>query len=149
MRILRRFNAFAPDGFKEGLIISPGPIPRSSGIDTKSTKIAVFAISGFLAAWASILYCARLEAADPNAGAGLELQVIAAAVIGGASPLGGHGSVVKSFLGVLILAVLNYGLAQIGASEPTKRIIIGSAIIASVALDLYRNRPSGHPRLDM
>jgi ribose transport system permease protein len=118
---------------------------RLSGIDARSTRLAVFALSGFLAALASIIYCVRLEAADPNAGAGLELQVIAAAVIGGASPMGGQGSVVKSFIGVLILAVLNYGLAQIGASEPIKRIIIGSAIIAAVAVDLRRNRPARYP----
>jgi ribose transport system permease protein len=116
---------------------------RLSGIDTDATKLSVFALSGLLTALGAIIFCIRLEAADPNAGSGLELQVIAAAVIGGASPLGGQGSVVKSFFGVLIIAVLNYGLAQIGASDPTKRIIIGSAIIAAVAVDLYRRPPAG------
>jgi ribose transport system permease protein len=118
---------------------------RISGIGIESTKLAVFALSGLMAALASVFYCTRLEAADPNAGAGLELQVIAAVVIGGASPMGGHGSVVKSFIGVLILGTLNYGLAQIGVSDPIKRVIVGSVIIAAVAIDLYRNRPARYP----
>ncbi|MFW6171729.1 MAG: ABC transporter permease, partial [Planctomycetota bacterium] len=62
---------------------------------------------------------------------------------------GGRGSVVNSFLGVLIIAVLQSGLAQVGASEPTKRIITGAVIVAAVIIDACRHRlaqPTGSER---
>ena len=65
--------------------------------------------------------------------------MIAAVVIGGTSLMGGRGSVISTFLGVLIIAVLEAGMAQIGASDPTKRIITGMVIIAAVLLDKYRD----------
>jgi len=113
---------------------------RLSGINTRGTKIAVFVLSGILVAIAAVFHCSRLEAADPNAGAGLELQVIAAVVIGGTSPLGGRGSVITSFFGVLIISSLEYGLDQVGATDPVKRLITGAVIIAAVIFDLYRKR---------
>ena len=92
---------------------------------------------------AALFQISRLEAADPNAGSGLELQVIAAVVIGGTSLMGGRGSVISTFFGVLIISVLAAGLAQIGASEPTKRIITGAVIVIAVVLDTYRSRRAG------
>ena len=83
---------------------------------------------------------AYLESADPNAGIGMELAAIAAVVIGGTSLMGGRGSVVNSFTGVLIIAVLQAGLAQVGASEPAKRVITGTVIVAAVVADVYRHR---------
>lgn len=70
----------------------------------------------------------------------MELQVIAAVVIGGTSLMGGRGSVARTLFGVLIISVLEAGLAQIGASEPTKRIITGAVIVAAVVMDTYRTR---------
>jgi ribose transport system permease protein len=70
----------------------------------------------------------------------MELQVIAAVVIGGTSLMGGRGSVVNTFIGVLIISVLEAGLAQLGASDPTKRIITGLVIVVAVIIDMYRNR---------
>ena len=64
-------------------------------------------------------------------------------VVGGTSLSGGKGSVVNTFLGVLIIAVLQTGLAQIGANEPSKRVITGLVIIAAVIIDVYRNRSGG------
>lgn len=113
---------------------------RLSGIDPRPIKLAVFALCGFLTAIAAVISTARMEAADPNAGAGLELRAIAAVVIGGTSLMGGRGSVVSSFFGVLIIAVLEAGLIQKGVGEPTKRIITGCVIIAAVILDQYRHR---------
>ncbi|WP_199032895.1 ABC transporter permease, partial [Ralstonia sp. ASV6] len=89
---------------------------------------------------AALFQVSRLEAADPNAGVGMELQVIAAVVIGGTSLMGGRGSVARTLFGVLIISVLESGLAQIGASEPTKRIITGAVIVAAVVMDTYRTR---------
>lgn len=113
---------------------------RYSGINPRPIKISVFVLSGLLAACAAVLQCARLSSADPNAGAGAELQAIAACVIGGTSLLGGRGSVINSFFGVLLIAVLGAGLAQIGAQEPTRRLITGCVILAAVILDVYRSR---------
>jgi len=112
---------------------------RLAGINPKPYKISVFALMGLLAGLAALFQISRLEAADPNAGSGLELQVIAAVVIGGTSLMGGRGSVISTFFGVLIISVLAAGLAQIGATEPTKRIITGAVIVIAVILDTYRS----------
>lgn len=113
---------------------------RLSGIDPRGLKLAVFALCGFLTSIAAVIHTARLSSANPNTGYGLELQAIAAVVIGGTSLMGGRGSVVSSFFGVLIIAVLGTGLAQIGAQESTKRLITGCVIVAAVILDHYRHR---------
>ena len=115
---------------------------RLSGLNPRWLKLSVFMAIGLMAAVAAIVYTARLGSADPNAGAGYELQAIAAVVIGGTSLMGGRGSVVSSFFGVFIIAVLAYGLSQIGAEEYTKRLITGSVVVVAVILDYYRHRLS-------
>lgn len=113
---------------------------RFSGIDPLPTKIAVFTICGLLASVAAVMNVSRLASADPNAGTGFELQAIAAVVIGGTSLMGGRGTVIGSFFGVLIIAVLENGLAQIGAQEPVKRLATGAVIVLAVVIDRYRQR---------
>lgn len=113
---------------------------RLTGIDTRRVKLVAFMGAGATAALAAIIHTARLGAADPNAGAGFELQAIAAVVIGGTSLMGGRGSVVGTLFGVLIIAVLDTGLAQVGAQEPVKRLITGVVIVAAVILDNLRAR---------
>lgn len=113
---------------------------RLAGINPSPIRIAVFAATGLLAGFAGLMQSARLEAADPNAGTGIELQVIAAVVIGGTSLMGGRGSVINTFFGVLIIAVLEAGLAQIGVSDPSKRIITGCVIVVAVIIDTVRQR---------
>ncbi|MBL7153469.1 MAG: ABC transporter permease [Phycisphaerae bacterium] len=115
---------------------------RLSGIDPRPIKIGVFVLCGFLTSIAAVISTARMEAASPNDGVGLELRAIAAVVIGGTSLMGGRGSVISSFFGVLIIAVLEAGLYQMGVEEPTKRIITGCIIVAAVILDYYRHRIS-------
>lgn len=113
---------------------------RLSGIDPGPIKLAVFGLSGLLVALAAVVDTSRYQAANPNAGSGFELQAIAAAVIGGTSLLGGRGSVLSTFLGVLIIAVLNAGLAALGARDETKRLVTGAVIVTAVILDRYRQR---------
>jgi len=111
---------------------------RLSGIDPRPIRFAVFAMAGLAAGVGAIMQATRLAAADPNAGSGFELRAIAAVVIGGTSLMGGRGSVVSSFFGVIIMAVLASGLAQVGVQEPTKRLITGAVIVGAVVLDRYR-----------
>jgi len=111
---------------------------RLSGIDPRPVKLAVFLFSGLLVALAAIADTSRFQSANPNAGTGFELQAIAAAVIGGTSLMGGRGSVVGTFLGVLIIAVLNAGLAAEGAKDEVKRLVTGAVIVLAVILDRYR-----------
>ena len=113
---------------------------RMSGIDTKFYRLLVLAVSGALAGLGGVFNAAYLGSADPNAGSGMELAAIAAAVIGGTSLMGGRGTVIGAFAGVLIVAVLQNGLAQIGVSEPAKRLITGGVIIIAVFLDSWRIR---------
>jgi ribose transport system permease protein len=113
---------------------------RMSGINPRPYRVSVFALSGLLCALAAVSQSARLASADPNAAVGLELSAIAAAVIGGTSLLGGRGSVVATFIGVLIISVLQTGLAAVGVDEPGKRVITGSVIVVAALLDVWRNR---------
>ena len=114
-----------------------------AGVRTAGPRIAVFAIAGFLSAVGGLFYTSRLGSADPNAGVGLELSAIAAVVIGGTSLMGGRGSVINSFFGVLIIATLETGLAQLGASEPIKRVITGGVIVGAASLDAFRTQFQG------
>ena len=113
---------------------------RLSGIDPRPIKLSVFALCGLLSGLAAVLNTSRFQSADPNMGGGAELEAIAAVVIGGTSLMGGRGSVINSFFGVVIIAVLGAGLAQMGVKDPTKRLITGCVIIAAVVLDHYRHR---------
>ncbi|MBN2211936.1 MAG: ABC transporter permease [Sedimentisphaerales bacterium] len=115
---------------------------RLSGIDPRPRKLVVFALSGVMCGVAAVLQTARLSSANPNAGIGMELSAIAAVVIGGTSLMGGRGSVIGTFFGVLIIAVLDAGLAQMNAPEPSKRLITGCVIIIAAIIDHYRVRLS-------
>jgi ribose transport system permease protein len=116
---------------------------RLSGIDPRPMKIAVFALLGLLSGLAGVFYTSRLGSADPNAGVGLELSAIAAVVIGGTSLMGGRGSVLNAFFGVLIISTLEAGLAQIGVSEPAKRVVTGGVIVGAVIIDAWRHHLAG------
>lgn len=117
---------------------------RLAGIGTRRPRLFVFVLMGALTGLGAILFTARLGSSDPNAGVGLELSAIAAVVIGGTSLMGGRGSVVASFFGVLIISTLETGLAQVGATEPVKRLVTGLVIIVAVAIDA--SRLPGHGR---
>jgi ribose transport system permease protein len=111
---------------------------RLSGIDPRPVKLTTFVLSGLLAGLGALFQVARVSSADPNGATGMELAAIAAVVIGGTSLMGGRGSVLRTFLGVLIIATLQTGLAQVGASEPAKRMITGAVIVLAVVADVHR-----------
>jgi ribose transport system permease protein len=116
---------------------------RLAGIDPRGAKIVVFSLLGLLTGMGAVFHTSRLGSSDPNAGVGLELSAIAAVVIGGTSLMGGRGSVISSFFGVLIIATLEAGLAQVGASEPVKRVVTGVVIVIAVVLDAWRHHLAG------
>ena len=95
-------------------------------------------ICGTLCGIAGLTHTSKLSTTDPNAAIGIELSAIAACVIGGTSLMGGRGNVIRSFLGVLIIAVLQTGLAQLGVSDPMKQITTGGVIVIAVLLDAIR-----------
>ncbi|MEM6981160.1 MAG: ABC transporter permease, partial [Planctomycetota bacterium] len=113
---------------------------RMSGIQPAPYSVAVFSFSGVMCALAGYSQTARLSTVDPNGGVGIELAAIAACVIGGTSLIGGRGSVISSFIGVLIIQTLQTGLAQLGVSDANKQIVTGTVIIAAVLFDVLRGR---------
>ncbi|MEM6647083.1 MAG: ABC transporter permease [Bacteroidota bacterium] len=113
---------------------------RLAGVSPGRVEFTVFVIAGVLSALGGVFQMGYLGSADPNAGIGMELAAIAAVVIGGTSLMGGQGSVVATFLGVLIIAVLQLGLAQLGVSEPLKRVVTGGVIVIAVIADVYRRK---------
>ena len=108
-----------------------------SGIKTERLTFYVFAIMGALAALAGMIYAARLNSATPKAGQGLELDVIAAVFIGGASALGGVGAVAGAVIGAFILGVMNNGMSIMGINIDLQQMIKGVVLLAAVFFDLY------------
>jgi ribose transport system permease protein len=106
-----------------------------SGINVDRVKLWVYALGGALAAVAGLVVTARLDAADPKAGLGYELDSIAAVVIGGTSLSGGRGSILGTVLGCLIIGVLNNGLFLLDVSPFWQQVVKGFVILAAVALD--------------
>jgi len=106
-----------------------------SGINVNRVKIWVYMLGGALAAVAGLIVTARLDAADPKAGLGYELDSIAAVVIGGTSLSGGRGSILGTVLGCLIIGVLNNGLFLLDVSPFWQQVVKGFVILAAVAAD--------------
>jgi ribose transport system permease protein len=122
-------------------IYAVGGNPRAahlSGIDVRRTQFLAFTIAGLMAATGAILMAARLNSGSPNYGAGLELQAIAAAVIGGASLAGGRGHVLATLLGALTITIVQNGLNLNGVPSPLQSIIVGVIIVIAVGIDMWR-----------
>jgi ribose transport system permease protein len=113
---------------------------RLCGIRVPRVKLWIYALAGALFGFAGVLQFARLTQGDPTVAIGLELDVIAAVVLGGASLSGGTGSVLGAMIGALIMAVLRNGSNQMGWPNYVQEIIIGGVIILAVGLDRLRLR---------
>lgn len=107
---------------------------RLAGIDVARIKITTYAIAGGLSAFAGVLYVAQFRQGKPDAGMGLELDAIAAVVIGGTSLMGGRGAVMGTFVGVLIFGFLSNILQLNNIDSNTQLILKGVIIIAAVML---------------
>ncbi|HEX3142363.1 MAG TPA: ABC transporter permease [Pyrinomonadaceae bacterium] len=112
---------------------------RACGIATDRLKLYIYALAGLLFGLAGVMQMSRLRQGDPTVAAGLELDVIAAVVIGGGSLSGGEGSILGSMIGALIMAFLRNGCQQVGWPNYIQEIIIGTLIVFAVAIDRWRH----------
>jgi ribose transport system permease protein len=111
-----------------------------SGIDARKTRIIAYALLGSLVGFASLIYVGRLGSVEITVGVDLPISAIAAVFIGGASVLGGRGSVIGTLAGVLFMAVMKNGILLVGIPSLWERAVIGTLIILSVSADLLINR---------
>jgi ribose transport system permease protein len=111
---------------------------RLCGIAVDRVKVAVYSISGALAGLAGVLQFAKLSVGDPTVATGLELDVIAAVIIGGGSLLGGKGTALGTLVGATLMTVIQIGCSQKGLPNWVQQIVTGVVIVAAVALDRWR-----------
>lgn len=135
--LLMRYSVFGRSVYAIG---SNPQAARLSGIRNQRTLFLVFAITGLLAGLAGLILTSQLRAASPVAGLGLELAVVAAVILGGASLTGGRGTVIGTILGVLILGTLNNGLTITNISSFWQEVVGGVVLIVAVGLDQLRLR---------
>jgi rhamnose transport system permease protein len=117
---------------------------RLAGLDTARIKFMVFIVAGALTGLAALLNSVRFNQIPSNAGIGLEMKVIAAAVVGGAAIRGGSGSLVGTLLGVVLLGAIGPALTFLGVSAYWERALQGAIILAAVAVDAVRERRAVH-----
>lgn len=116
---------------------------KLSGIKTSWLTFLAFVNMGVLSALAGLIYAARLNTATPKAGYGLELDVIAAVFIGGASMAGGSGKIVGAVVGAFIMGVMNNGMSIMGIGIDYQQMIKGLVLLAAVIFDVYNKQKQG------
>jgi ribose transport system permease protein len=115
-------------------------VARLAGIGVKKVTASVYVVMGLLAGLAGVVLAARLDSSQPSAASGIELDTIAAVVIGGASLSGGVGRITGTIVGVLIIGVLRNGLNLLSVSPFVQQIVIGVVIALAVMVDVLRRR---------
>lgn len=115
---------------------------RLSGINSRRYILIAFALLGALVGIASLLHTGRVGSASPDAGTLMELDAIAACVIGGTSLMGGRGKVAGALLGALVMASLDNGMSLLSVENATQYIIKGMVLVAAVGFDMAGRRKS-------
>lgn len=113
---------------------------RLSGVKVKKYLILAYVFSGFFAGLAGIAYAATFTSINPGTGAGLELDAIGGAIIGGVSTTGGYGSIVGALLGVFVMSMLKTGLPYVGLQANFQQIITGIILISAVLIDVLKRK---------
>lgn len=113
---------------------------RLCGVAVDRVKVIVYALGGAFAGVAGVLQFSRLTVGDPTVAVGVELDVIAAVVIGGGSLSGGEGSILGAIVGALIMTVIRSGCAQMGLPNWVQEMVTGFIIVLAVAIDRWRQR---------
>jgi len=113
---------------------------KLSGINAVGTRMFAYCVSGLSAAVCGILVTSSLNSAQPVALTGIELEAIAAAVLGGVSINGGEGTILNAFIGAVVIGTLRNGLTMIGISSFWQTIIVGFILVAACSVDAYRHR---------
>jgi ribose transport system permease protein len=111
-----------------------------SGVNVVRWKVVIYTLAGLFVGIAGVLSASRLSSAQPTGGMGLELEAIAAVVIGGTSLQGGKGSIIGTVIGALIMAVLTNGLRIISVPQEWQSVAVGIVILVAVYLDMLRRR---------
>ncbi|MFM1921971.1 MAG: ribose transporter permease [Candidatus Hydrogenedentota bacterium] len=112
---------------------------RLSGIPIARVKLGVYLLGGVLTAIAGIMLSSKLGSGSPKVGVADELAVIAAVVVGGTSLAGGRGSIIGTFVGLIVVSVLNSGLTWIGVETFGQQVTLGLVILAAVLLDRFKD----------
>jgi ribose/xylose/arabinose/galactoside ABC-type transport system permease subunit len=138
---LLRYTRFGRHVFAIG---SNEATARLCGVPVARTKLLIYAIGSGFAGLAGLLQFAYLTGGDPTTAVGLELNIIASVVIGGASLAGGQGTILGTLLGALIMTVVNNGCTKLDMPNWVQEIVTGGIIVAAVTIDRLRQR--GEPR---
>jgi putative xylitol transport system permease protein len=131
---------FAPVGRHVYAVGGNREAARVCGIDVKRLIIGVYVASAMIASLASLILLSRVASAQPNAGVGMELDSIAAVLIGGASVSGGYGTVLGTIIGVFILGFINNGLNLLGVSGYYQYVLKGAIILIAVLVETLQRR---------
>lgn len=137
MAVVLRYTVFGRHVFAIG---SNESTARLCGVKIAKTKILIYSIAGLFCGLSGVMEFSRLTVGDPTVAVGLELDIIAAVVIGGGSLSGGVGSILGSMIGVFIMSFLRNGCTMMGWPNYIQEIIIGSIIVIAVAIDRLRQR---------
>jgi len=114
-----------------------------AGVNIDRTLIGIYTLTGVVVGIAAMIATSRTVSAQPTAGITLELDIIAAVVIGGASLSGGRGTIIGTVIGTLLISFLRNGCTLLGISTNIQLIVIGAIIVAAVAVDQIARSRSG------